>query len=120
MFFITLFTLTYLNILTLKKPYNRQGKNLTGVMPVKGHFARQKHTHNKNACQVEISIFHVKGPYKLCMSNDMLKFYFPCHIYYIYICHFFFSPKKDTTLVLENRHTAKHTSYTDPLYFSKV
>ena len=71
--------------------HEKQGRNLTGVMPVRGHFARQKHTHNKNARQVtykvEISIFHVKGPYKLCMSNDMLKFYFPCHIYYIYICH---------------------------------
>ena len=29
-----------------------QGKNLTGVMPIKCHFARQKYTHNKNAGQV--------------------------------------------------------------------
>ena len=43
-----------------------QGKNLTGVMPVKGHFARQKHTPNKNARQVTYQVyifpFHVKGP----------------------------------------------------------
>ena len=33
---------------------------------------------------------------------------------------FFFIPKKeDTTLVLENRHKAKHTRYTNPLCFSK-
>ena len=43
-----------------------QGKNLTGVMPVKGHFARQKHTPNKNVRQVTYKVyifpFHVKGP----------------------------------------------------------
>ena len=43
-----------------------QGRNLTGVMPVKGHFARQKHTSNKNARQVTYKVyifpFHVKGP----------------------------------------------------------
>ena len=43
-----------------------QGRNLTGVMPVKGHFARKKHTPNKNARQVTYKVyifpFHVKGP----------------------------------------------------------
>ena len=43
-----------------------QGKNLTGVMPIKGHFARQKHTPNKNVRQVTYKVyifpFHVKGP----------------------------------------------------------
>ena len=48
-------------------PYAQvQGKNLTGVTLVKGHFACQKHTPNKNACQVTYKVyifpFHVKGP----------------------------------------------------------
>ena len=33
--------------------------------------------------------------------------------------YFFIFQKKDTTLVLENRHKAKHTRYTNPLCFSK-
>ena len=34
----------------------QQGTNLTGVMPVKGHFACQKHIHNKNARQVTYKV----------------------------------------------------------------
>ena len=61
-----------------KKGYTwEQGRKLTGVMPVQGHFARQKHTPNKNVRQVTykltIFIFHAKGAQKLYMSNDMLK-----------------------------------------------
>ena len=33
-----------------------RGKNLTGVMPVEGRFACQKHTHNKNARQVTYKV----------------------------------------------------------------
>ena len=34
----------------------KQGRNLTGVMPVVGHFARQKHTHHKSARQVTYKV----------------------------------------------------------------
>ena len=60
--------------------HNHQRKKLTGVMLVKGHFACQEHTPNKNVCQVRYKSLN----FCFHMLNDILKFYFLCHIY-IYI-----------------------------------